>query len=128
MLRAVLAVLSAALVIGGLASFASARPVPLATPSASLKPTLAPSVQLHNCPPTNRWSIAVWSGLDGLPTSEALATCREGAVSAAYTRDPDSQSWSRYFAGHPEISDLTILQPAQGVIALGADCHLCPDR
>ena len=124
MLRTVLAVVSAALFLGSLASFASARPVPLATPTASpttsVEPTPSPRGQLHHCPFANRWSLAVWDGLDDTPTAEALATCGEGAVSAAYSLDPETQGWWRYFADHSDISNMGALDDMQGIIALGS--------
>jgi beta-lactamase superfamily II metal-dependent hydrolase len=76
---------------------------------------------MQNCPEPDKWAISVWDGPEDVPTGDALATCGEGAVSAAYALDPDSQSWSRYFHGHPEISDLDILHPGQAVIALAAN-------
>jgi protein-disulfide isomerase len=88
------------------------------TPSPPASP--ASSGQLHNCPPPNRWSIAVWDGLDDTPTGEALATCGQGAVSAAYSLDPDTGGWWRYFSDHPELSTLGSLDDMQGIITLGS--------
>jgi len=66
------------------------------------------------------WSIAVWDGSDGTAVGDALATCGPGAADAAYSLDPQSQSWLRWFSGRPEISNLTTLNSLQGVIALGS--------
>jgi len=88
------------------------------TPTSTASPE--PRGQLHNCPPANRWSIAVWDGLDDTPAGEALATCGQGAVSAAYWLDPATGSWSRFFPDHPELSNLATLDDLQGVIALGS--------
>jgi hypothetical protein len=74
---------------------------------------------MHNCPQAGKWAISVWSGDDGTDTSEALATCGPGAVAVAYSIDPDTQGWSRWFAGRPEITTLLTLDDMQGVIALG---------
>jgi hypothetical protein len=77
---------------------------------------------MQNCPQPGRWAISVWSGQDGTDTSQALATCGEGAVAVAvaYYIDPETQAWSRWFAGRAEITTLSALDNMQGVIALGA--------
>ena len=74
---------------------------------------------MHNCPQTGKWAIAVWDGPDGTDTGQALATCGETAVAAAYYLDPVTQGWERWFAGRPEVSSLKTLNDMQGVIALG---------
>jgi hypothetical protein len=76
--------------------------------------------QLQHCPPPGKWSIAAWEGATGTAASDALATCGEGAVSAAYHLDPQTGTWSRWFAGKPEVSNLPALDNMQGVIALGS--------
>jgi hypothetical protein len=75
---------------------------------------------LRNCPPAGKWSIAVWEGQSGIPAADALATCGGGAVAAAYSLDPQTGAWSRWFAGKPEVSNLLPLSNLQGVMALGA--------
>jgi len=80
----------------------------------------AQSGGLANCPQVGRWAISVWTGEDGTDTSQALATCGEGAVAAAYRIHPQTQVWSRWFAGRADISNLAVLDGGQGVIALGA--------
>ena len=74
---------------------------------------------MQNCPQAGRWAISVWSGDDGTDAEQALATCGEGAMAVAYSIDPETQNWLRYFAGRPEISNLTALNNMQGVLALG---------
>jgi hypothetical protein len=74
---------------------------------------------MHNCPPAGRWSIAVWDGPSDMAAGDALATCGAGAVDAAYSLDPQSGVWSRWFAGRPEVSDLATLNNLRGVLALG---------
>ena len=81
---------------------------------------------MRNCPYPGKWAISVWDGSDGTETGQALATCGEGAITAAYYLDPDSQSWLRYFSGHPEISSLGALDHAEGVIALGTTATASP--
>jgi len=76
--------------------------------------------QVHNCPFADSWSISVWDGLDDTPTGEALALCGEGAVSAAYSLDPATGGWWRYFPDHVELSNLGTLDDMQGIIALGS--------
>ena len=90
------------------------------TPTPTPEHTPVPRGQLHSCPFANRWSLSVWDGLDDTPTGDALATCGEGAVSAVYSLDPDTQGWRRYFADHLNISNLGALDDMQGVIALGS--------
>ncbi len=84
-------------------------------------PTPLPLVQgtVHNCPQSGKWAIAVWEGADGADVGQALASCGEGSVAAAYRIDPDSQAWNRYFRERPEISNLVTLDGGQGVLALG---------
>lgn len=75
---------------------------------------------MHNCPQPARWAISVWGGADGMDTGQALVTCGPGAVDAAYSLDPQTGVWSRWFAGRPAISNLSSLDNMQGVLALGA--------
>jgi len=75
---------------------------------------------MHNCPQPGKWAIAVWDGDDGTDAEQAFATCGQGAVAVAYTIDPDTQMWSRWFADRPEISNLTVVKNLQGVMTLGA--------
>jgi hypothetical protein len=74
---------------------------------------------MHNCPPAGKWSIAVWEGTSGTAAADALAACGEGSVAAAYSLDPQSGAWSRWFAGKPDVSNLAPLNDMQGVLALG---------
>jgi hypothetical protein len=71
---------------------------------------------MHNCPDSGNWSIAVWEGDDAAAIDQALATC-EGEVAAAYAL-ADGQ-WSRWFAGEPELSNLTAVDNLGGILALG---------
>jgi hypothetical protein len=80
----------------------------------------AEDATIHNCPQPGKWSIATWSGPDGTPADEALATCGAGTVVAAYSLDPQTGAWSRWFAGKPDLSNLPPLNDLQGVLALGA--------
>jgi len=88
---------------------------PLATGSSG-----AQSGTIHNCPPAGKWSIAVWDGQDGTAAADALATCGPDAVDAAYSLDPQTGGWLRWFAGKPEASNLSMVNNMQGVIALGS--------
>jgi uncharacterized protein YkwD len=100
------------------AASTAASPTPTPTPTPSPTPTATPERML-GCPTAGKWSLAVWTGEDDTPTGEALATCGEGTVAAAYYIDPYTQVWSRWVAGWPPISSLTTLDSGQGVIALG---------
>jgi hypothetical protein len=75
---------------------------------------------MHNCPPAGKWSIAVWEGESGAAADDALATCGASTVAAAYSLDPQTAGWSRWFAGKPDVSNLPPLNDLQGVLALGA--------
>ena len=112
-------------IIDGLLAVAP-TPTPAPSSTASPEPTPGPTGQLHNCPLPNRWSIAVWSGLEDVPTGEALATCGATAVSSAYSLDPETQGWWRYFPDHPDISNLGALDNRQGIIALGSGSAAAP--
>jgi hypothetical protein len=75
---------------------------------------------LQSCPSAGMWSIAVWDGASGTAAADALATCGEGAVDAAYALDAQTGVWSRWFAGKPGVSDMPPLADMQGVLALGS--------
>jgi hypothetical protein len=75
---------------------------------------------MHNCPPAGKWSIAVWEGDEGAAADAALATCGASTVAAAYSLDPQTGAWSRWFAGKPDVSNLSPLSDLQGALALGA--------
>ena len=93
---------------------------PTPSPTGSPAPTPGPRGQLYSCPSTGRWSVAVWDVLDDTPTGEAVATCGQGAISAAYSLDSDSGAWRRYFPDRLELSNLGALDDMQGIIALGS--------
>jgi hypothetical protein len=76
--------------------------------------------QMRNCPAAGKWSIAVWDGPSGTAAADALATCGAGAVDAAYSLDPETGAWSRWFADKPDFSSLPPLNNLQAVIALGS--------
>lgn len=84
------------------------------------EPSGAQQDETQNCPLQDKWAISVWSGDDGTGAEQAFGTCGEGAVTVAYSIDPDTQMWSRWFADRPELSNLQTLNDMQGVIALGA--------
>jgi putative hemolysin len=80
----------------------------------------APEPVIHNCPQAGKWSIAVWEGAYGIDIDQALSSCGEGAIEAAYSLDPETQIWSRWFLGEPEVSNLSSLDSLEGLMALGA--------
>jgi len=75
---------------------------------------------MHNCPQASKWAIAVWDGPDGADTGQAASTCGQGSVIAAYDLNSETQMWSRWFVGRPEVSDLATLDNLQGILALGS--------
>jgi len=75
---------------------------------------------MQNCPLGGKWSVAVWEGASGTAASDALATCGAGAAAAAYSLDPQTGVWSRWFAGKPDVSNMAPLADMQGVLALGS--------
>jgi len=81
--------------------------------------SLSAQGELTNCPQPGKWSLAVWSGSDGVQTVDALATCSDVTVDAAYWLDPQTQGWLRYFQGMPEFTNLNTLDNLQAVLALG---------
>jgi uncharacterized protein YkwD len=98
----------------------------LGSPTAVSTPTPTPSRtpvpgRIVGCPAPGKWSLAVWTGGDGIPTGEALATCGAGTVDLAYYIDPDTQEWLRYYVGRTEISDLLALDSMRGFFAHGPD-------
>jgi hypothetical protein len=73
---------------------------------------------MQNCPQPGKWATSVWDGEDGTDAEQALSTCGEQGVAVAYSIDPDAQAWARWFAGRPDISNLSTLDDMQGVLAL----------
>jgi hypothetical protein len=74
---------------------------------------------MQNCPQPGKWAISVWDGDDATDADDAFATCDEGGVAVAYSIDPATQQWSRWFADRPELNTLTTVDHMQGVLALG---------
>jgi hypothetical protein len=74
---------------------------------------------MQNCPQPGKWAISVWSGDDATDADDAFATCDEGGVAVAYSIDPATQQWSRWFADRPDLNTLTTIDDMQGVLALG---------
>ena len=75
---------------------------------------------MHNCAPAGNWSIAVWDGESGTSPTDALASCGPDAVDAAYSIDPVTQAWSRWFAANPALSNMPPFSDVQGVLAMGS--------
>jgi hypothetical protein len=75
---------------------------------------------MHNCPQASKWAIAIWDGPDGTDTGQAASTCGQGSVVAAYDLNSETQMWSRWFVGRPEVSDLATLSNRGGVLILGS--------
>jgi hypothetical protein len=103
----------------GMNEFWVVPPMVEPTPPAGLELKPGPQ-QIWNCPQAGKWSIAMWAGDYDTDIDEALATCGEGAVAAAYHLDRGSQGWSRWFPGRPEISNLVALNTWQGLVLLGS--------
>jgi hypothetical protein len=94
--------------------------VSLATLSASSSsPSEAATGTLSNCPPAGKWAISVWSG-EGASTTEALDTCGEDSIDAAYYIHPLTQTWRVFFRGESAISDLISLDDLQAIATLGS--------
>jgi len=85
----------------------------------AMRSSRAQQGMMLNCPPPGKWAITVWMGLTA-ETDQALATCGASPVAAAYSLDPQTGAWSRWFAGRPEVSDLAMLNSTQGILTLGA--------
>ena len=75
---------------------------------------------MRNCPHPAKWAMSVWSGDDGTDAAQAFATCDDGGVAVAYSIDPGTQAWLRWFAGRPEVSNLPALNDMQAVLARAA--------
>jgi hypothetical protein len=101
---------------------AVSTPTPTATPEPSPKPN-----RICNCPQAGKWSMAAWQGDYGVDIGEAMATCGEGAVRAAYALDPWTQEWLKWFPDRPELSSLTMVEDMQGVFVLGSPTAEPPD-
>jgi hypothetical protein len=75
---------------------------------------------MQNCPQAGKWAISVWDGDNGTAPEQAFATCSGGGIAVAYYVDPQTQAWSRWFAGRSDISNLSSLSDKQGLLTLGA--------
>ena len=106
--RLTLALVAIAFAIGLLALVAALR----ASPSEAQQGTV------HDCPLAGKWSVAIWGGDNGTDAGQAFSSCGEEAVVAAYSLDPETQVWSRWFLGKPEVSNLSVVNDMQGVLAL----------
>jgi hypothetical protein len=89
-----------------------------ASPTAAVEPAPPEPGQMYNCPQAGMWALAAWQGAD-TDASEALATCGEGAVDAAYALDAVSQKWQGYFPGCPELSIKEKVKAKEGLILHG---------
>jgi Tol biopolymer transport system component len=79
-------------------------------------PTLG---RLTVCPSAGKWAISVWDGPSETATGDALATCADLSIDAAYWLDPTSQLWWRYFPDLLDISNLLTLDALQPIIVRG---------
>jgi len=86
----------------------------------------AQSGLMQNCPPAGMWSIVVWDGASGTAAGDALVTCGEGAVDAAYALDAQTGGWWRWFAGNAGASNLPPLSAMQGLLILGSAASPTP--
>jgi Tol biopolymer transport system component len=77
------------------------------------------TARLTVCPSAGKWAISVWDGPGGTATGDALATCADPSIDAAYWLDPTSQLWWRYFPGLLDISNLLTLGALQPIIVRG---------
>ena len=75
--------------------------------------------ELVGCPQPGRWAISVWNG-PPTPADQAFATCPDVSVAAAYRIGSGGQTWERYLADRPQISDLTTLDSYDGVLTFGS--------
>jgi hypothetical protein len=89
-----------------------------AAPTPSPTPPPAAGV-LRNCPLPGKWAISVWDGPSGTATADALATCGDVSINAAYSLDRTTNAWSRYFPGRTDVSNLLSVEDMQGIITLG---------
>jgi hypothetical protein len=74
---------------------------------------------LHNCPLPGKWAISVWDGPNGTATADALATCGDVSITAAYSLDRATNGWSRYFPGRADVNNLLSVDDMQGVVTRG---------
>jgi len=74
---------------------------------------------MFDCPWLGEWTMAVWHGPDNTDVGQAVETCGEGRIAAAYRIDPETQAWEHWFADWPEASNLLRLDNGQAVLVLG---------
>ena len=66
--------------------------------------------QMRGCPLPGKWSLAVWQGPDGDEVRAAMDTCGVWQADVAYSLDPETGGWARWFRDRPEISTSRSLQ------------------
>jgi len=86
-----------------------------ALPGASPTPTAG---QLLNCPLSGKWAISVWDGSSGTAIADALATCTNVVIDAAYSLDRTTNQWSHYFPGRTDINNLLTVNDMQAFFTL----------
>ena len=98
--------------------------IALGSPSAAPPPLPIPAIapgSLANCPPVGKWAISVPLRPYLAGVEEAFGTCESVTIAAAYALDPQTQEWSRYIAGRPDLTTLNSLDSMEGVLTLGAE-------
>jgi len=90
-----------------------------AASAAGVSPAGGNAFQFVNCPQPGKWAISTWDGPNDTAIGQAVGTCPDTSVAAAYWLDPQTQGWLRYVAGRPEITSLTTIDAMQGILTLG---------
>ena len=89
-----------------------------ASPTPTVKLVPPEPGQMRGCPLPGRWAIAVWVGADS-KADAALDTCGVWQADVAYSLDPETGGWERWFRYAPELSTLNILSFSTAVVVEG---------
>ena len=82
--------------------------------------------RIFGCPSANKWAIAAWWGADDTAIGDALATCGDASIAAAYSLDPETDTFLRYVAGRPDVSTLEGVDWGDGIIVLASASAVPP--
>jgi uncharacterized repeat protein (TIGR01451 family) len=77
-----------------------------------------PTGQLLNCPLSGKWAVSVWDGPSGTAIADALATCTNVVIDAAYSLDRTTNQWFHYFPGRTDINNLLTVNDMQAFFTL----------
>jgi len=74
---------------------------------------------MRGCPLPGRWAIAVWEGPDASEAGAALDTCGVWQADVAYSLDPETGAWGRWFRARQDLTTLDFVHSLTAVVLEG---------